>query len=227
MKIKINENGYEGYAAGAAGRSSGVLVVQEIYGVNREIRRVTDHFGKAGYAALAPDIMWRSQPWLDFGYEERDAARNVILKMDYKALVDDLVEAIEVLRSRLTGAKKVAVVGLGWGGKPAIEAATRAGAACSVSYYPGTLDEKSLGVVTACTAPLQFHFASKDERTPVAFRTALKSALVGRPDAEMYVYEADHGFANHDRTECDHPSADLAERRQDDFITRYLGGEGK
>jgi carboxymethylenebutenolidase len=225
MKMKINANGYEGYLAGAEGCSAGVLVVQEIYGVNREVRRVTDHFASAGYLALAPDIMWRSKPWLDFGYEERDAARNVILKLDYKTLVDDLVEAIEVLRSRLTGSKKIAIVGLGWGGKPAIEAATRAHADCSVSFYPGTLDEKSLGVVSSCKAPMQFHFASKDERTPEAFRSALAAALNGRSDAEVHVYEgAEHGFANHDRPECDRAAADLAERRQDDFVKRHCGG---
>jgi carboxymethylenebutenolidase len=165
---------------------------------------------------------------LDFGYAERDAARDVILKIDYPTLINDLVQAIDILRSRLTGDKKIAVVGLGWGGKPAIEAATRAGAACSVSFYPGTLDEKSLGVVTNCKAPLQFHFASLDVRSPIAFRTALKEALAGRSDAEVHIYEdADHGFANHDRDECDRAAADLAERRQDDFIKRYLGGEGK
>lgn len=225
-KIKVDQvnSGYEGYFAGPErGAEAGVVVVQEIYGVNKEVRRITDHFAGAGYASLAPDLMWRSKPWLDFAYEDRDGARNVILALDYVALVNDIVTAIECLRGKLVGAKRVGVVGLGWGGKPAIEAATRTQADASISFYPGTIDLKSLDIVTAFKGPLQFHFASKDDRTPLAFRTALRSALVERDDSEIYVYEgAEHGFANRDRGEYGKAFATIADQRQDEFLKRCL-----
>jgi carboxymethylenebutenolidase len=229
MKIKVDQvnSGYEGYFAGPErGAEAGVIVVQEIYGVNKEVRRITDHFAGAGYASLAPDLMWRSKPWLDFAYEDRDGARKVILSLDYAALVNDIVSAIECLRGKLEGAKRVGVVGLGWGGKPAIEAATRSQADASISFYPGTLDLKSLDVVNAFKGPLQFHFASKDDRTPLAFRTALRAALVERDDSEVYVYEgAEHGFANRDRGEFGKAYATIADQRQDEFLRRCLSAK--
>ena len=225
-KIKLDQvnSGYEGYFAGPErGAEAGVVVVQEIYGVNKEVRRITDHFAVAGYASLAPDLMWRSKPWLDFAYEDRDSARNVILALDYVALVNDIVTAIECLRGKLEGAKRVCVVGLGWGGKPAIEAATRSQADASISFYPGTIDLKSLNIVTAFKGPLQFHFASKDDRTPFSFLTALRSALVERDDSEIYVYEgAEHGFANRDRSEYSKANATIADQRQEEFLKRCL-----
>ena len=231
-KIKVNQanSEYEGYFTGPeTGVDAGVVVVQEIYGVNKEVRRVTDHFAQAGYASLAPDLMWRSKPWLDFAYEDRDGARNVILALDYGALVNDIVSAIECLRSKLVGAKRVGVVGLGWGGKPAIEAATRSQADASISFYPGTIDVKSLDIVNAFKGPLQFHFASKDDRTPFAFRTALRSALADRDNSEIYVYEgAEHGFANRDRGEYGKAYASLADQRQDEFLKRCISSmDGK
>ena len=225
-KINIDQKdvGYEAYFAGSEkGAEAGVVVVQEIYGVNKEVRRVTDHFATTGYAAIAPDLMWRSKPWLDFPYEDRDGARNVILALNYPTLVNDIVSAIECLRGKLVGAKRIGVVGLGWGGKPAIEAATRAGADASVSFYPGTIDVKSLEVVTAFKGPLQFHFASKDDRTPMPFRTALRAALSDRDDAGVYVYEgAEHGFANRDRAEFAKGHATIADQRQDMFLRSHL-----
>lgn len=218
---------FQGYFASPAGSAKGlVVVVQEIYGVNREVRRVTDEFARNGFAAVAPDLLWRVKPWLDFDYADRDNARKAIMSLKDDEIVSDIVAAMGALKkaTRDSDQLKVGILALGWGGKPAYAAAARQPVAAIGSYYPGTL-EGSEDLVRSVSAAQIFHFAAKDPRTKPEFRNALSTKLAGRADVEVHVYEEpDHGFANRDRPEFHQASAELADRRTLEFFQRHLAG---
>lgn len=219
------ENGqtFSGYLKEPAGRPKGlVLVVQEIYGVNREIRRMVDAYAEAGYVAFAPDILWRVSPGLDFAYEDRDGARDAVMSLKADQITADIVASGRELSDTYGAGLPVAIVAAGWGGKFALDAAGKTDCQSVVCFYPGNL-EGSEDLTLKVDAPMQFHFAFHDFRTKPEFRTKLRSMLADRDNVEIYVYsQADHGFANRDRTEFHEASALLADSRAIEFLDRTL-----
>ena len=220
---------FTGYLAMPAGAPKGcVAVVQEIYGVNREVRRVTDWLGSAGFAAVAPDLLWRVKPGLDFDYADRDNARKAVGSLNPEAIAGDIVASIEALRAKADPAKAagVGILALGWAGKFAFMAASKTAVDALVAYYPGNIDG-SIELVHSAAAPQMFHFAGRDERTKPEFRRALRAAMADRDDVEIYVYpDADHGFANRDRGEYHAASAALADERTTGLLQRMLVRSG-
>jgi carboxymethylenebutenolidase len=176
------------YEAEAPGATTGVVVVQEIFGVNAHIRAVTDRFAAAGYTAIAPALFDRFDPGFESGYSEAEIAhaRSFIARLDWDDVMRDTQAAVRHLHD--TGLT-AAVVGFCLGGSVAFLAATRLdGVAAAVGYYGGHVvnvrDE-----VPRC--PTLLHFGRTDHTIPMSDVEAIRAA---RPEVEIHVHEAGHGF---------------------------------
>lgn len=182
----------------ASGRGPGLVVGQEIFGVNQNMRAVADRYAEEGYVALVPDLFWRLQPGVDLGYTEADfkVAFDYLGRFDTDRAVDDVAATMAVLRAlpQVTG-PAVGFVGFCMGGKLAYLTATRTDVACAVGYY-GMGIEKMLDEAAHIGGKLVLHFAGADPYCDAAARAQIGAALATVPKAEVYVYPGvDHAFA--------------------------------
>lgn len=215
--LQLNSNGMHcigAYRALPDGKPrGGVVVAQEIFGVNSHIRGVVDRFAGHGYVAIAPAFFDHLESGVELDYDAEGIARG-------RALVDELgidraVAAVGSAADAIRSAGRVGVVGYCWGGTVALLAAIRIGLP-AVSYY-GARNVNYLDQVTA--APLQFHFGDQDASIPAAAVQRHRDAL---PDAEIHVYPAGHGFNCERRKDYHARSAGLAFERTLDFLARTL-----
>jgi carboxymethylenebutenolidase len=194
----------------------GVVVVQEIFGVNHHIRGVADKFASQGYLAIAPALFDRVQKGVDYGYDgpSRQAGMAIVMKTDREKFMLDIAAALGAVKS----AGKVGVVGFCLGGSLAYFAASRLpGVAAAVCYYGGMiLDAKD----DKPKAPTILHFGEKDAHIPIA---RVREFAAARPDLPVYIYPADHGFNCDERESYDAPSAALAGSRTRDFLAKTIG----
>jgi len=206
-----------GYRADPSGKPKGaIVVIQEIFGVNSNIRATCDKFAADGYVAIAPALFDRTKPGFESGYSpaEVEEARKFIAKPDLEAFLRDTQAAIDEVK----GAGPVGIVGFCLGGSVAFLAATRLnGLKAAVGYYGGMIakfaDEKP-------KVPVMLHFGATDPSIPLADVETIKQK---RPDVEVHVYEgAGHAFSNSDRTNFHAPSAELAGKRTRDFFAKHL-----
>jgi carboxymethylenebutenolidase len=196
--------------------AGGIVVIQEIFGVNGHIRSVCDGFAADGYVALAPAIFDRLQPGVDLGYGPDDltAGRALRGKMNWDHVIADVTAAVAALKS----AGRVGIVGYCYGGGVAYAAACRVnGLAASVGYYGGPWPEQA-AMTPRC--PTLLHFAAKDAMIPVALADDMKRR---HPTLAVHVYDADHGFNCDQRSHYDAYAATLARRRTLAFFAACLG----
>ena len=206
---------FSAYVAGPANATKGVVVMQEIFGVNHHIRDMADRFAAAGYAVVAPAVYDRVQPGFEVGYTQEDIAkgRDVRMKLNDAQLMQD----IEAAADHLAG-KKLGIVGYCFGGTVAWWGATRTSKfAASSCWYgggiPGTKNETP-------RCPVQMHFGEKDASIPMTDVDAVRAA---QPKVEVYVYEgAQHGFGCDERGSYSKPDYDLAQQRTLDFFAKHL-----
>ena len=121
----------------ASGRGPGIVLCQEIFGVNAYVREVAELYAEEGYVVLAPDLFWRMQPMVDMGYSEAEwqKAFEFFQKFDVDAGIKDIAACVQALRGRPECTGKVGALGHCLGGKLAYLAAARAGVDCAVGYY--------------------------------------------------------------------------------------------
>jgi len=191
----------------------GLLVIQEIFGVNSHIREVCDQFAEAGFLAVAPAVFDRLGTDVTVDYADIDRGRELIGRLDPGQTILDLAAAIEYA----TRAGKVGVVGFCWGGAQAYRCAAELPVAAAVGYYGGGIhDMKDL--TPAC--PLLLHYGDRDAHIPLDRVEAVRAA---NPDATVYVYEGvGHGFNCDQRDDYDAEAACLAFGRTTDFLRRHL-----
>jgi carboxymethylenebutenolidase len=209
------------YQAKPAGKPVGGLVVtQEIFGVNGHIRRVADSFAAEGYHAIAPALFDRIEPGVAIGYTQDDIQKGIALKG--KSTTASALLDIDAARRVVAAAGRTAVIGYCWGGFLAFVAAARLpGFAAAVSYYGG-----GIGSVAAeqPKCPVLMHFGDKDHAIPLSDVEAVRQAHP--TGVTIHVYEAGHGFNCDERPSYDKASADLARRRTLAFLAAELGGRG-
>ncbi len=192
----------------------GVVVLQEIFGVNRHIRRVTDSFAGYGYLAIAPALFDRVRPDVELGYEDLDPARQLMQSLDRANTVRDISAAVAAVRE----AGKVGAIGYCWGGALADLAACECGIAAAISYY-GRHTATWLELQPRC--PVMYHFGKLDPLIPPETVAAIRA---GRPRGVFHIYdEAGHGFNCDERHEYHAESATLALKRTLEFLRRYIG----
>src|ERR1700687_5144291 len=121
----------------ASGSGPGILLLQEIFGVNSSMREVADYYAEEGYVVLAPDLFWRLEPGVDLGYTEADfnKAFGYYQRFDANQSIKDSADALKVLRARPECVGKVGALGFCLGGKLAYLVAARTDVDCAVSYY--------------------------------------------------------------------------------------------
>ncbi len=216
-------NGYLALPKGGA--APGVLIVQEIFGVNAHIRDVVEEYAASGYVALAPDLFWRVEPNLQLDYtpEGIQKARTLRGKFDLNLGMSDIAATIEALKATPGCNGKVAAVGYCFGGFIGYLTAARTDVAAASCYYGGGIDG-FLGEAGAVKCPIQFHFGAADQGIPMAAVDKIRTAFADRKDAEVFVYEgAGHGFNCNRRTSFHPAASDLARRRTLDLLRRTIG----
>ncbi len=210
---------FQAYLAAPPGRPRGaVVVIQEIFGVNRHIRAVTDGFAAEGYTAIAPALFDRIRRGIELGYDaaEVDEARGYVQQLKPEQTLKDLAAAIAVVKH----SGRVATVGYCWGGALSYRAACELPIACAVVYYGKPQDS---GKKPKC--PVMYHFGSADKSIPLTEVERLKAA---HPEGIFYVYDgAGHGFNCDLRASYDPAAAALARQRTLEFLAKRLTGEGR
>lgn len=194
----------------------GIVVIQEIFGVNQHIREVTDGFAADGYVAIAPAIFDRAELGVELGYEGPDIARGADIARGKLAQADtmkDLQAAIDYAGQF----GKVGVVGYCFGGLLTWLCAGHAnGLACASGYYGGGI----AGVNDLKPkVPTVLHFGEKDAHIPISDVNKIREA---HPDVSVYVYDADHGFNCNHRSSYDEPASKLALTRTLALFAEHL-----
>jgi len=190
VKLKAGD-GFElsAYVARPAGEPlAGLVVVQEIFGVNGHIRSVADGYARDGFVAIAPALFDRYERGVDLGYEGADAekARSLLSKFDMEKAVLDVGAAVD-LAGADTG-KKVAVIGYCLGGTLAWLGAARLKVTAAVGYYGGRIAGYANETIAA---PVMLHFGRQDAHIPADEVGKIQAA---HPEVEIYWYNAGHGF---------------------------------
>jgi len=205
------------YRADPSGKPrGGIVVIQEIFGVNSHIKSVADGYAKDGYLAIAPALFDRVQRNVDLGYSPDDIAKGRELRA--KMANDTVVKDVEAAVKAAAEGGKVAIVGYCWGGYVAwISAARVAGLAASVPYYGGGVHE-AIGEQPKC--PAMLHFGERDHMIPLE---GVKKLAAAHPQQIVHIYPADHGFNCDQRASYDAPSAKLARERTLAFLKQHVG----
>ena len=192
----------------------GIVVLQEIFGVNEYIREVCEGYAEKGWEVIAPSLFDRESQKIELNYDADGVARGHALKNS----VDSFSEIdIAACCNHFLNGLKLAVVGYCWGGSLAWRVACcnpRFDAA--VCYYGGEIPSLSS---RKPYCPVQAHFGKQDSTIPVS---DVKNFIRLRPEVETYIYDAEHGFSCHHRKQYHQLSANLAQGRVDDFLSRYM-----
>lgn len=194
----------------------GLIVVQEIFGVNRHIRSVADRFASEGYDAIAPAIFDRLERGVELGYDEAGIHRGraIAFALTPEQMMLDLGAALAALRP----AGKVGTVGYCFGGTVAWLAAARLdGLAAAVSYYGSRIVQCA---DEAPRVPLMMHVGRLDQSFPM---TAVEEIAARHPSVQVHAYDADHGFNCDDRGSYDASAAAEALARTLDFLRATVG----
>jgi carboxymethylenebutenolidase len=219
IRLKSAAGEIGAYLAKPAGTpKGGVVVIQEIFGVNQHIRKVTDSFAGQGYIALAPRFFDHIKPGIELGYTPDTIAegRGYVMTPGFtEKAVQDVDAAIKELKT--LGAKKVAVTGYCWGGTISWLAATRLKPDAVSGYYGGGIhgakSEKP-------TVPTQLHFGDKDMHIPMTHVNELRKL---HPNVEIFDYPADHGFHCDERGSWDAAASKQAMARTLEHFKKYVG----
>jgi carboxymethylenebutenolidase len=202
-----------------AGRGPGLLLLQEIFGVNDHIQAVAKQYALDGFVVLAPDLFWRQQPRVALGYDgaDREQAYGLMQTLTAEGAMADLRASVAALRARPELNGQVAALGYCMGGRLAFAAATQPGVDAAVAYYGGGI-QNQLDLAPQVQCPVQFHYGERDDHIPLSAVDQVRSAMAGKPH-ECHVYPgAQHGFNCWARASYDPRSAVLAHARTLAFL---------
>ncbi|WP_454733837.1 MULTISPECIES: dienelactone hydrolase family protein [Cupriavidus] len=228
IRVETEGGAFDAYLAlppaGKTAGAPGIVLVQEIFGVNEHIRAVADQYAADGYVVLAPDVFWRDAPRVELGYAGDDMKRALELrqKVDVELALKDIAATAEALRAQIGAGGKIAVVGYCFGGLLAYLSAARGLVDAAVPYYGGGI-QNNLQEAASIKVPVQFHYGALDAHIPAEAVASVRAAVAGNPRAEIHVYpQADHGFNCWARGSYHQPSAVLAHGRALTFLAGVL-----
>lgn len=219
IRLKSAAGEIGAYLAKPAGTpKGGIVVIQEIFGVNQHIRKVADFFASQGYLALAPRFFDHIKPGIELGYTPDTIAegRGYVMTPGFTdKAVQDVEAAMQELKTR--GVKKIGVTGYCWGGTISWLAATRLKPDAVSGYYGGGIhgarNEKP-------TVPTQLHFGDKDMHIPMTHVNELRQL---HPNVQIFDYPADHGFHCDERGSWDAAASKQAMARTLEFFGKHVG----
>lgn len=228
MKINVTDGSFEAYVAkptGAAGPAPVVVVLQEIFGVNADLRATCQELAGLGMIAIAPDLFWRDAPGLDLNSWSEDEWQQglaLYLAYDYDRGVEDISATLAAARGIEGGNGKVGVMGFCLGGLMTFLTAARTSVDAAVAYYGGGTDQY-LGEAKGLQAPTIMHLAEEDEFISKDAQSRIKAALGPLPNVEIFSYPGcSHAFARHTGAHYDAASASLANSRTHTFLLNAL-----
>jgi carboxymethylenebutenolidase len=193
----------------------GLVIVQEIFGVNHHIRNVADRFAAAGYLCVAPALFDRVRPGIELGYTPEDVAQGRELRpqVPEAGTLADIDAAALALGDRPLG-----IVGYCWGGTIAWWGATRTTHFKAASGWYGGGIAGTRTETPHC--PVQLHFGEKDTGIPLSDVELIRTA---QPGVEIHIYAgAAHGFGCDERGSFSPKDAALAQERTLAFFARSL-----
>ncbi len=196
------------------GARGAIVLAQEIFGVNRHIRRVADDFAAQGYVVIAPCLFDRIRRGIELGYSEKEVqeGRGYRLQIPKEKAMLDLTSSLNVVKH----AGRVAVIGYCWGGTLAYLAACEMPVICAVSYYGGQIKDH---LQKSPKRQVMYHFGEKDPHIPMSDVDRIRAA---DPNGIFHLYPADHGFNCEDRGTYDAASAQLARERTLAFLAEKM-----
>jgi carboxymethylenebutenolidase len=205
------------------GSGPGIVLLQEIFGINQYIRDVADYYAEEGYVVLAPDLFWRLEPGVELGESDFEKAFALYQKFDMPKAVEDIVATVAALRAQPACKGRIGALGFCLGGKLAYLAAAEAGVDCAVGYY-GVAIEQRLDLVPKIKCPLVLQFAAEDKFVPAAAVAEIRRAFAGLEDVEIHVYPGvDHAFARPGGHAWNKPAALMAHSRSIALFRRVMG----
>lgn len=195
---------------------AGLIVIQEIFGVNHHIQSVADGFAQEGYYVLAPSLFDRVQKNTQLNYTDDDFTKGFALvqQLDWSLVFKD-IQATLVLMHDLIKAK-VGIVGYCWGGTVSWRCAHHLNFDAAVCYYGGSIHDY-MNEKPKC--PVLLHFGDRDQYIPPSHVQEIQAL---NPEIQTHVYSADHAFNCDERGNYDQASADLARKRTLEFFAHYL-----
>ncbi len=209
----------------AALPAPGVVVLQELFGVNADIREHCDTLAALGFIAVAPDLYWRQAPGVDLDVRsEADWQHGLRLNAAYDrdAGARDIEDTVSLVAKLPGVARKVAVMGYCIGGLMTFLTAARSKVDAAVAYHGGDT-EKYLDEAGGITAPMIMHLGEEDEFISKPAQAQIKAALAGKPNVTIYSYPGQrHAFSRHNGAHYDAGAATLANGRTHDFLNRQL-----
>jgi carboxymethylenebutenolidase len=203
----------DAYSAEPQGKpAGGVVIVQEIFGVNAHIKRVVEQYAAAGYKSIAPAMFDRVERNVALDYSQIEQGREYMRKLEWPNTLADVAAAVNEVRD----AGGVFVVGFCWGGTVAHVAASELAIDAAVSYYGGGV-AKMLDKKLRC--PILYHFGDRDAAIPLDDVEKIRRAY---PQSTVYVYPgAEHGFNCDERASYSAKDARLAFERTLDFLRAH------
>lgn len=183
------------------GKGPGIVLLQEIFGVNQHIRNVADQYAADGYVVIAPDLFWRDGARIELTYDEAGWKRAVELmnSLDFDKAQTDIAATVKALRAHEgTAGQKIASIGYCMGGLLSYRTAADGLVDTAVAYYGGGI-QNGLDRADEIKVPVLMHFGSADSHIPKEAVKAIAERFEGVESVEIHVYQgAEHGFnCNH------------------------------
>ncbi len=202
----------------------GLVLIQEIWGVNAHIRKVAEQYAIDGFMVIAPDVFSRMEPRVDLDYDDAGSAKafDFMKRLDIEKADADIAATVDALKAMDGVDGRVAAVGYCMGGRLAYRAAAKAGIDCAVAYYGGGIQNET-DLAASIRIPIAFHYGANDDHIPPDAVDAVRIAFAGRDNVRIDIYgEAGHGFNCWGRPSYHRPSAVLAHGRTLAFLSTHL-----
>ncbi|HEY0764998.1 MAG TPA: dienelactone hydrolase family protein [Pyrinomonadaceae bacterium] len=228
ITIKAFDGGeFDAYLAlPASGYGPGIVVLQEIFGVNSFMRSVADWYASRGFVALCPDLFWRLERGVELTEADRPKAFQLYKELDEAKAVEDSAAALEFLRKHPSCSGRAGAVGFCLGGNLAYLLSVRFKPDCAVGYY-GVSIEKSLSEAGGLSSPLLLHIAGADQFCPPEAQAQIHATLDANPLVTIHDYpEQGHAFGRVGGDHYDAVAAELAHLRSLEFFVMNLAGAG-
>ena len=202
-----------------------IVVGQEIFGINADMRETCAELAAQGFIAICPDLFWRQEPGVELSHlHDWDHALRLYMAFDRDKGVADIAATVQVARTLQGASGKVGVMGYCLGGLMTFLTAARTPVDAAVAYYGGETD-KYVQEMPAVAGPLLMHLGEEDEFISTDAQRAITNAAHGLANVQVHRYAGCmHAFARHGGTHYDAAAARLANGRTHDFLVRHLQG---
>jgi len=230
MTIDTPDGSFGAYLARPAGPAAAaaapsIVVIQEIFGINADVRETCDTLAGLGYIAVAPDLFWRQEPGVDITDQseaEWKKAFSLYKGFDVDKGVGDIAATMAAARALPGASGKLGVVGFCLGGLLTFLSATRNKPDAAVAYYGGSTEQYA-GEFAHLACPLIMHLAEADEFISADARATIVQAATGNDKVQIFTYPGqNHAFARHRGTHYNAEAATLANARTYAFFAQHL-----